>query len=102
MSSDPTPLLRQLLNGGRAIAGRAGSVRTLLLTGWLEITGRFGSVQTLVLLTFFYVTLIGPVSILQALGRRDQLEKRGLWKDGSAWHASDTGGTDLERAKLSS
>ena len=73
-----------------------------LLNGWMAVAGRFGSVQTLLLLALVYLVLIGPVSILQALGRRDQLDKRALWKKESAWQPSETGGTDLERAKLSS
>jgi len=71
-----------------------------LLNGWMAVAGRFGSVQTLLLLVLFYLVLIGPVSILQAFGRRDQLDKRALWKKESAWHPSESGGTDLERAKL--
>jgi len=71
-----------------------------LLNGWLAVAVRFGSVQTLLLLVLFYLVLIGPASILQALGRRDQLDKRALWKKESAWHQSESGGTDLERAKL--
>jgi hypothetical protein len=71
-----------------------------LLNGWMAIAGRFGSVQTMLLLVFFYVALIGPVSILQSLARRDQLDKRALWKKESAWRDSDSGGNDLERAKL--
>lgn len=71
-----------------------------LLNGWMAVAGRFGSVQTLLLLVLFYLVLIGPVSILQAFGRRDQLDKRTLWKKETAWHQSESGGTDLERAKL--
>ena len=71
-----------------------------LLNGWMAVAGRFGSVQTLLLLVLFYLVLIGPVSILQAFGRRDQLDKRALWKKESAWHQAESGGTDLERAKL--
>lgn len=82
MKSDPTPLWRTLLNG------------------WMAIAGRFGSVQTLLILVLFYLTLIGPVSIIQAVARRDQLAKRGLWKKDSAWQESESGGNDLERAKL--
>jgi hypothetical protein len=73
-----------------------------LLEGWLAIAGRFGAVQTLLLLTFFYVALIGPASILQAIARRDQLDKGGLWSEGSLWRESESSGADLERAKLSS
>ncbi len=71
-----------------------------LLDGWVAIAGRFGHIQTLLLLAIFYLILIGPVSIVQAIARRDQLDKRGLWKDESAWHDADTAGADLERAKL--
>ncbi len=82
VSSEQTPLWRRLLNG------------------WMAIAGRFGGVQTLLLLVLFYLVLIGPVSIVQALGRRDQLDKRALWHKESAWRESESGGTDLERAKL--
>jgi hypothetical protein len=71
-----------------------------LLNGWMVIAARFGSVQTLLILVLFYVVLIGPVSIIQAVGRRDQLDKRALWKKESAWQDSESGGNDLERAKL--
>jgi hypothetical protein len=71
-----------------------------LLNGWMAIAARFGSVQTLLILVLFYLILIGPISLLQVVGRRDQLDKRALWKKESAWQESDTGGNDLERAKL--
>jgi hypothetical protein len=71
-----------------------------LLNGWMVIAARFGSVQTLLILVLFYVVLIGPASIIQAIGRRDQLDKRTLWKKETAWQDSETGGNDLERAKL--
>jgi hypothetical protein len=71
-----------------------------LLNGWMVIAARFGHVQTLLILVLFYLILIGPVSILQAVGRRDQLDKRALWKKESAWRESESGGNDLERAKL--
>jgi hypothetical protein len=73
-----------------------------LLDGWMVITGRFGAVQTLVVLAGFYVFLLGPVSLVQALGRSDLLDRRNLRQDGSAWRDADTGGADLERAKLQS
>jgi len=66
----------------------------------MVIAARFGGVQTQLLLVIFYVFLIGPISIVQVIGRRDQLEKRALWTKDSAWHQSESGGTDLERAKL--
>jgi len=66
----------------------------------MAIAGRFGGVQTLMLLVIFYLLLIGPISLLQAAGRRDQLDKRALWRKESAWQESDSGGNDLERAKL--
>jgi len=71
-----------------------------LLAGWQAIAGRFGAVQTLVILALFYVVLIGPVSIVTFLARRDFLHKRGLWADGSAWLDADSAAPDLERAKL--
>ena len=82
VTSDQTPLWRTLLNG------------------WMAIAGRFGGVQTLLILVLFYLILIGPASIIQAIGRRDQLDKRALWKKESAWQESESGGNDLERAKL--
>jgi hypothetical protein len=66
----------------------------------MAVAGRFGSVQTTLLLVIFYLILIGPVSIFQALGRRDQLDKHSLGKGETAWRASESSGTDLERAKL--
>jgi len=71
-----------------------------LLNGWMVIAARFGHVQTLLILVLFYLVLIGPASIIQAVGRRDQLDKRALWKKESAWRESESGGNDLERAKL--
>ena len=71
-----------------------------LLNGWMVIAARFGHVQTLMILVLFYLILIGPVSLFQVLGRRDQLDKRTLWKKESAWRDSESGGNDLERAKL--
>lgn len=73
-----------------------------LRDGWMLIVVRFGTVQTLVLLAFFYVVLVGPVAIVQALARTDHLDKRGTWQTGSAWREADTSGSDLERAKLQS
>jgi hypothetical protein len=71
-----------------------------LLAGWQAIAGRFGAVQTLVILALFYVTLIGPVSIVTFVARRDLLHKRGLRAKGSAWLESESAAPDLERAKL--
>lgn len=73
-----------------------------LLDGWMLIVARFGMVQTLVLLAFFYVMLVGPVAIVQALARTDHLDKRSTWQPGSAWRKADSSGADLERAKLQS
>ena len=80
--SDPIPFWRTLLNG------------------WMVIAARFGHVQTLLILVLFYLVLIGPVAVIQAIGRRDQLDKRVLRDPGSAWRESESGGNDLERAKL--
>ena len=80
--TEPTPLWRRLL------------------AGWMVIAEHFGSVQTLVILAFFYISLIGPVSLVQAIARRDQLDKRKLRDPGTAWRESESGGNDLERAKL--
>jgi hypothetical protein len=71
-----------------------------LLDGWMTIAGRFGGVQTMLLLVLFYVALIGPLSLFQAFSRGDQLDKRALWRKESAWRDSESGGNDLERAKL--
>src|SRR4030095_8279072 len=35
-----------------------------LLNGWMAVAGRFGSVQTLLLLLTLYIVVIGPVSVL--------------------------------------
>jgi hypothetical protein len=82
VNSEQTPLGRTLLNG------------------WMVIAGRFGGVQTLLILVLFYLLLIGPVSLIQWVGRRDQLDKRALWRKETAWQESESGGNDLERAKL--
>jgi hypothetical protein len=66
----------------------------------MAIVGRFGFVQTLLLLVLLYIFMIGPIAILMALARSDQLSKRGLGDDGSAWCEADTAPPDLERAKL--
>ena len=71
-----------------------------LLDGWIVISGRFGGVQTLLLLALVYIALIGPVSIVQAVARRDHLDKRGLGQGDTAWRDADTAGADLERARL--
>ena len=71
-----------------------------LLEGWVAIAERFGTVQTLVLLGFIYVFVIGPVSVVQFVARRDQLDKRSLRGGDTAWRESESGGNDLERAKL--
>jgi len=71
-----------------------------LLNGWMAIVARFGFVQTLLLLLLLYVFMIGPVAIVMAIARQDQLSKRGLGDDGSAWFEADTAPPDLERAKL--
>jgi len=73
-----------------------------LRDGWMVIVARFGGVQTQVILAGFYLFLLGPVSLFQALGRTDLLDKRALRGGGSAWRDADTGGADLERAKLQS
>jgi hypothetical protein len=70
-----------------------------LLNGWMAIAGRFGFVQTLLLLLLLYIFMIGPISILMTLARKDQLAKRGLGGEGSAWCEADTAPPDLERAK---
>jgi hypothetical protein len=75
------------------------SVGRRLKNGWMAIVGRFGFVQTLVLLGIIYVFVIGPVAIVMAIGRSDQLAKRGLRESGSAWNDADTAPPDLERAK---
>ena len=72
------------------------------LEGWMVIAARFGEVQTLVLLAIFYAFLLGPAASISTLARRDMLGKRGLGSPDSAWQDADTGGADLERAKLQS
>ena len=74
-----------------------------LAAGWMRIVARFGEVQTLVLLTLFYALLIGPASMISSAARKDMLHKRALPEgEPSAWAEADTGGHDLERAKLQS
>jgi hypothetical protein len=79
---------------------RAPSLGRRLVNGWMAIAGRFGSVQTLMILTMTYVLLIGPVSLALAISRSDPLAKRGLKAVESAWLDADTAKPDLERAKL--
>ncbi len=79
---------------------RAPSLGRRLVNGWMVIAGRFGSVQTLMILTMTYVLLIGPVGLALAIGRSDPLGKRGLKAVESAWLDADTAKPDLERAKL--
>ena len=74
-----------------------------LAAGWMRIVARFGEVQTLVLLTLFYALLIGPASMISSAARKDMLHKRALPEgEPSAWDEADTGGHDIERAKLQS
>ena len=79
---------------------KAPSVGRRLLNGWMTIAGRFGSVQTLMILVMMYVLVIGPVGLVLAIGRRDPLAKRGLKAAQSVWLDADTAKPDLERAKL--
>jgi hypothetical protein len=79
---------------------KAPSPGRRLLNGWMIIAGRFGSVQTLMILVLTYVLLIGPVGLVLAIGRSDPLAKRGLRAVGSAWLDADSAKPDLERAKL--
>ena len=71
-----------------------------LLNGWMAIAGRFGTVQTVMILVLTYAMLIGPVGLGIAIFRGDLLDKRGLKRAGSAWQDADTAEPDLERAKL--
>ena len=86
-------------NAGVAMAD-SDSLGRKLLNGWMAIAVRFGFVQTTMFLFFFYLFLIGPVSLGVAIGRRDYLGRRGLRSEGSAWREADTAAPDLERAKL--
>ena len=79
---------------------RTPSLGRRLINGWMTIAGRFGSVQTLMILAMTYVLLIGPVGLALALGRSDPLAKRGLKAVESAWLDADTAKPNLERAKL--
>ncbi len=76
------------------------SLARRLLNGWMAIAGRFGSVQTLMILVMTYVLVIGPVGLAFAIFRTDLLAKRGLKAVESAWLEADTAKPDLERAKL--
>jgi hypothetical protein len=66
----------------------------------MVIAARFGHVQTMLILVLFYVILLGPVSLFQAVGRRDQLDKRLDVEEGERLAGQRSGGNDLERAKL--
>ncbi len=79
---------------------RAPSLGRRLLNGWMTIAGRFGSVQTLLILVVTYVLLFGLGGLVLAIGRSDPLAKRGLKAAESAWLDADTAKPDLERAKL--
>ncbi len=79
---------------------KAPSLGRRLLNGWMTIAGRFGSVQTLMILVMTYVLLIGPVGLGLAIFRSDPLAKRGLKVAQSVWLDADTAKPDLERAKL--
>ncbi len=71
-----------------------------LYAGWLVVAGRFGSIQTLVLLGLFYAALIGPAWLGASMARRDLLDKRRHAGGDSAWKVADTPRPTLERAKL--
>ena len=79
---------------------RAPSLGRQLQNGWMTIAGRFGSVQTLMILVMTYVLVIRPVGLVFAIVRNDPLAKRGLKTVESAWLDADTAKPDLERAKL--
>ena len=79
---------------------KAPSPGRRLLNGWMTIAGRFGSVQTLMILVLTYVLLIGPVGLALAIGRSDPLARRGWKAVESAWLDADTAKPDLERAKI--
>jgi len=79
---------------------RAVPLRRRLFNGWMVVAGRFGSVQTLMILVFVYALLIGPIGLALMIGRSDLLAKRGLRRLESAWLDADTAKPDLERAKL--
>ncbi len=79
---------------------RSPSLGRRLLNGWMAIAGRFGSVQTLMILVMLYGLVIGPVGLVLAIGRSDPLAKRGLKALESAWLDADTAKPDLERAKI--
>jgi hypothetical protein len=81
---------------------KAPSVGRRLLNGWMAIAGRFGSVQTLMILVMTYVLVIGPVGLVLAIGRSDPLAKRGFKTGQTVWLDADTAKPDLERAKLRS
>jgi hypothetical protein len=80
-------------------AGKLSLARRLL-NGWTAIAGRFGSVQTLMILVLTYAMLIGPIGLGIVIFRGDLLAKRGLKHAGSAWQDADTAEPSLERAKL--
>ena len=80
--------------------GTEGTMSLLrrLYAGWMAVAGRFGSVQTLILLAFFYALLIGPAWLATLASRRDLLDKGQLGEPGTAWHEADSSPPDLEWA----
>jgi hypothetical protein len=70
-----------------------------LLAGWTAVAGRFGFVQTLVMLGLFYVVLVGPVAVGMRVLGRDLLDKRMRDSDATAWRDAESAPPDLERAQ---
>ena len=71
-----------------------------LQRGWLELAGHFGEIQTLLIVCVVYLFVLGPISLIAIVSRRDLLVKRGFDAPASAWNESDSvSSPDLARAK---
>lgn len=89
----------QLANPSEPSAGTPGIGRRLYL-GWLELAAHFGEIQTQLIVSFVYVFVLGPMSIVASLARRDFLAKRGFAGTQSVWNTADSvSRPDVARAK---
>jgi len=66
--------------------------------GWKRIAHAIGVFQTKVIITLFYFLIIGMLSILVRLLRRDLLDMR-MGKKSPTWHDKRLGPVDMESCK---
>ena len=89
----------QLPNASESAADAPGFGRRLYL-GWLELAAHFGEIQTQLIVSFVYVFVLGPMSVVASLAGRDLLAKRGFGEAKSAWNEADSvSRPDVARAK---